>query len=405
MSKNELEDALSHAIYNKTFLEEFIMKQAKHALTEWDNYGCQLSKMLLAHCHTLEHFQKALAGMKPQKRNSLDNTAFLQNPTKCVGYICTSGSSGYPLKYGISSNWRKVHHLVWNLAYLKMTEGALNEYLDPRFIWAMARAPGAPADNLPNLIECIPTRNGIDFKNLLKPPFILHGSATTIIEMLEYEKVRKWKPEFVIFTYEKPSNLHIQLIKDAWPRAKVHYEYASNDGGSSAFTCPYEQMHFWMTRSIPTKTSGLLRVTDIWNEATSFIAYECGDNVEWLDDTCKCGSAFPLIKIHGREAGVIILENGSKISQLCPFDDEQLENIKAIKILVKQNNTALVKIVPLNHTLSHLTLSLLRTELFKIGFEKVNFELLKSFKELREQEKKFKVVIDTRREADAKSRI
>ncbi len=393
----ELFSTLQSIIYDENLLKKFIMRQAKNILTKWSIQGCERSQVLLNYTHSYDEFQEKLSEIEGYQRTCNNSISLQIDPSKCISTIRTSGSSGFPLTYGISQEWRLLHNLVWKIAYQKMTDGDLKGYLDHNYVWAMARAPGMSSDNLSNLIECIPSRFGIQFHNLKNNPSVIHGSSTTMLEMLEYSFVQRWRPKYIIFTYEKPSDHHIECIREAWPNAKIHFEYASNDGGASAFTCSHGKLHFWTIRSIPSHRSGNLRVTDLWNTATNFVGYECGDLVEWEDHDCDCGLKFPTLTVQGRKAGSITLENGTKISQLCPFNSEQMEGIKALKVYVHPNNKALIKVVPQENKLPNSDFLNLCQHLQEMGFETTELAVCHSIAELREAPTKFKVVVDMRR--------
>jgi len=216
-----------------------------------------------------------------------------------------------------------------------------------------------------------------------------------MVEMLEYQYVSNWEPSFVVFTYEKPLAWQESILREVWPKSLFHTEYAANDGGSSAFTCPAGRLHFWVVCSIPLYLEGPLRVIDLWNDAASFIGYECGDEVaNWDKTPCSCRLVLPSLEVRGREAGFIELKNGARISTLCPLDSTSMEGLRAIRILVQENDVAKVQFVRRHKGVARL--ERIRQILLDYGFNEVFFEEHKSIATMRFERCKFRTVVDER---------
>lgn len=327
----------------------------------------------------------------------LNNHLIIVNIKNSIREISSSGSSGDRLNYKISLSWRLAHHIVWEMAYKHMSQGIIQNYLDKSLFWAMARPFGGKLDSLPNQLECVPTSSGISYVGEYKNTNIdiVHGSITTILEMLEDKFVQKWNPNYVILTYEKSQQWQKEVIKQYWTRCFIHEEYASNDGGVSAFTCNYGNLHFWTNRSLFSITNNNFLCIDLWNDATCFIGYNNGDEVEISHDQCNCGLNFPIVKVNGRASGNIILENGKKIPHLGPFSPSSMKGIVGVRILIERNNKATVMYVPIEEdkiNFDHIT-----SELEQFGFNEVVFQKKHSLLELRHGiRKKFSIVIDNR---------
>jgi len=185
--------------------------------TSWACAGSENAQLILDGLNSGLGCSAILDMLRPLDR--IAGCKLLSDERKAIRTLLTSGSSGVPLRYGISQEWRWAHHATWRLAYLHMSGGALEGYLDPRFTWAMARPPGGTTDGLAHLIECIPSKCGISFTTgkQAATPNVVHGSVTTILELLEYAQVRRWRPIYVVLTYEQCLDWQMEVIHRYWP--------------------------------------------------------------------------------------------------------------------------------------------------------------------------------------------
>jgi hypothetical protein len=364
----------------------------------WAQRGCQESLRIAALLESCESASSALLGATPLSRVSGCPRSMLLCKESVIGTISTSGSSGVPLSYHFSKGWRSARDAAWRLAYRHMTGGWLSGYLDPSVNWAMMRPPLGTLDQLDNVINCMPHRGGVSYSRAPESfePQVVHGSVTTILEALEDPRVGGWSPRIVVLAYEGSQEWQRTLISHNWPEARIHEEYGTNDGGSSAFTCEQGSLHFWSNRSFPCMQLDVLRVIDLWNTAQTFVAYECGDEVQWIPRNCRCGSVLPVIRVRGRKSGKITLDNGAVISQFCPFDFKEMRNVRAIRVLVGHGDSATVAIVETMQ--DGCDRASIAARLREIGFEQVSFVVKESIAELRNHWGKFQTVTDLRTE-------
>jgi hypothetical protein len=313
------------------------LRLARLVLNHFARLNCPYSFELSAIARQASHVDiltTALSTCPTRQRNAESGANLVIDTTRAIRTIRTSGSSGVPLSYAISAAWRRAHHVTWRLAYSIMTEGRVSGYLDRRWTWAMARPPAGSRDVAPNTVDIFPDGGAI--RTSCPPqdvsPHVIHGSCSTIIDALANPAVASWRPDIVVLTYEKASAAQLSMIADAWPRAVVHIEYAANDGGLSAFTCPNRRLHAWTMRSLLVSREGRACVIDLFNGASSFVAYENGDEVRFLDERCSCGLSLPVIDVCGRRADVIRLSGGRSISALCPFSSEELRGVRGVRV-------------------------------------------------------------------------
>jgi hypothetical protein len=398
---NRREHAFEQSFLDASFsLERLLTLQMKRLTTllpYWRDRGCHNAD-LLSDATTADTLQAALSRIAPYQRVSARPLALPVNPRRSIRSVFTSGSSGFPLPYSLSSEWRAAHHVVWRLAYRHLSKGALRGYLDPAFTRAMARVPEGSTDYFPHQIECVPTLNGMVDSQPPKcsRPDVVHGSITTILEMLESEDVRRWKPSYIVITYEMAHEWQIQLLTHHWP-APVYLEYAANDGGAAAFSCSASQLHYWSQRSVPLFRNGPLRVVDLWNTATGFVGYECGDEVKWSKQHCSCGLALPILQVRGRISGTIQLDTGAVVSTFCPFSSAEMKGLSAVRVEVETGDVARLRIV--RSGVGEPCLDALERRLLAMGFRAVRIDEARRMALVRSRRGKYQAVIDVRARA------
>jgi len=399
---NSLEENIEYiclAILNKEIdLYDWMYKKTSNILKYWSINGCENSLHLIK-AQNFDMIQRLLNNIKVYSRLDGNLSQMVINPNKVNSYNHTSGSSGRPFRYPVSKNWLASQHVLWRLAYQQMSKKEIKSYLDPNYLWAMARPPGGHVDNLINTIECIPEKGSINYSESPSDvrPDVVHGSINTILEMLENKYVRNWNPTYIFLTYESISDYQIQLVRKYWDKSKIRIEYSSNDGGGLAFSCEHHKLHYWPLRSLPLFRDGNLCTIDFFNEAMSFVGYSCGDIVSWETSNCECGSIFNEVKIKGRVSGFLTLDDGKRISTFNPLDSNDMFGLSSFKIYVLKNNVAYFQYVEDEFNSFRLeNKEAISGKLKSIGFKIINFEKVSSINDLREESLKFRVIVDKR---------
>ncbi|MFG1996918.1 phenylacetate--CoA ligase family protein [Actinoplanes sp. NPDC048988] len=107
-------------------------------------------------------------------------------------------------------------------------------------------------------------------------------------------------------------------IAEIW-RAPVVQEYGSSETGGLAGECPHGRLHLWADRAIfevydpstgrcAAEGAGELVVTMLVREAMPLLRYHIGDRVEVSYGDCPCGSELPVVRVLGRGAAALDLE-------------------------------------------------------------------------------------------------
>lgn len=385
---------LNECITNRAALASWQLERAQSQADYWQHKGCTSAKFIGESLRCGVPIRKAMELCPSLWRQ--DPSRIVQIPARAASHRMTSGSSGNPMRYGLSRGWRKVHRLLWNRAYQDMTEGEISSYLDDRYTWAMARPPGGSADNLPHLIECVPSRSGnVLLKGGGHAPHFIHGSITTILWMISDGLTKDWSPRRIFLTYEGADTVQLNTLRNRWPSARISIEYGANDGGIAGFTCPQGTLHYWSISSIPIAVDGKLKVFDLLNRATGFNGYFNGDEVDINENaSCACGSAFPEFSVTGRTAKSYTLQNGSRISALCPFDADEMIGISSIRVLVVENDEAILTAKPYIDGPSR---SRLTDKLISLGFTNVQILTWSEAAARYPLRNKFQVVSDARK--------
>jgi phenylacetate-CoA ligase len=89
---------------------------------------------------------------------------------------------------------------------------------------------------------------------------------------------------------------------------KVINQYGCNESGTSAFECTHGSLHLISSKiSYFNDNEGNLICTDLSNDGFIMLKYYTGDILEFGEDTCSCGSNFPVIKqVIGRTSDIVI---------------------------------------------------------------------------------------------------
>jgi phenylacetate-CoA ligase len=99
-----------------------------------------------------------------------------------------------------------------------------------------------------------------------------------------------------------------------------------------AFECPHGALHLnadwvWLEpvdehyRPVPPgSASATALLTNLANRVQPFIRYDLGDSITMLRRACRCGSAFPVLKVEGRRDEILLLNNSQgRVMPLLPL--------------------------------------------------------------------------------------
>lgn len=161
----------------------------------------------------------------------------------------------------------------------------------------------------------------IDSLNQFKPQ-VVNGFVSAIFEIANYinkNHIRmEFKPKVVFTTSETLLPYQRKAIQDAF-RCPVRDQYASSEGAPLITECKCGKLHYnlytGVIESLDTETGTEMLVTGFNTHGTPLIRYRIGDMWETSEESCECGSAYPVIKsIEGRKVDYLVSKQYGKIS-------------------------------------------------------------------------------------------
>ncbi len=102
---------------------------------------------------------------------------------------------------------------------------------------------------------------------------------------------------------------------------RVINDYGASEFMNIAFECPHGSLHLnadwvWLEpvdehyRPVPPgSASATALLTNLANRVQPFIRYDLGDSITMLRQACRCGSAFPVLKVEGRRDEILLLND------------------------------------------------------------------------------------------------
>jgi phenylacetate-coenzyme A ligase PaaK-like adenylate-forming protein len=111
----------------------------------------------------------------------------------------------------------------------------------------------------------------------------------------------------------------------------VMNEYGASECLSIGFGCPEKWIHVnadWvivepvdrdLRPTAPGATSHTVLVTNLANRVQPLIRYDLGDAVTLLDGRCRCGNAFPALRVEGRRDEVVVLTERGRVARIAPM--------------------------------------------------------------------------------------
>jgi phenylacetate-CoA ligase len=139
-------------------------------------------------------------------------------------------------------------------------------------------------------------------------PSVAFGYASTIARFAEHIQARRGKVDPLLGVFTTAEKLYLpqrEVITETF-RCSVYDCYGSSEVMNIASECPKGQMHinsdFVVLELDRTEVHAgepaPFILTALWNEVMPFIRYRNEDCGELLQDTCKCGNNFPLMRLN-----------------------------------------------------------------------------------------------------------
>jgi phenylacetate-CoA ligase len=286
-----------------------------------------------------EHFEHAVARARrdnpfyrrwiaqPEAPPILDRATYLAHNDEILnGYpvtVRTSGSTGVPVKISHSQSLTRMMERD-NARFAQLLGGLL-----PRAVIAHVHADPAPPDRLSieapidqQLAFLERRRQEVGVQAITTYPSNAERLADAVIDRgLDMSHVVR----FGMFS-ETVEDRHLEVVKRAFPNARIWTSYSSREFGMIAFRCPYEQEHHHIVAhrlgvelvrddGTPTEIGerGRVLITDYFNTQSPFIRYEIGDFA--VREPCPCGKIkLPAFRrIDGKIREALLLRSGERL--------------------------------------------------------------------------------------------
>lgn len=148
-------------------------------------------------------------------------------------------------------------------------------------------------------------------------PVLLQGYASILAALAQHVVDRNLRmPGSLIGVYstaEVLDDAQRDLMQTAFG-CKVYNQYGSREIPNIACECRHGRMHVFTDMVWLESVDGRLLVTSLTNRLMPMIRYENGDCGELLDETCTCGSPFPLMAMGlCRQNDFIVAPDGRRI--------------------------------------------------------------------------------------------
>ncbi len=171
------------------------------------------------------------------------------------------------------------------------------------------------------------------------------------------------KPLFIIFVGECVTSANRHFIEEAFG-CHCFEEYGSTENNVMAVECKKGWLHYssdWFVIEpvardySPIKAgeiSATILVTNLMNKLMPLIRYDQGDSVLFRPGPCTCGSAFPALRIIGRQAEQLKLLNKDGKPVLVAANHlisliEEIHGVLRIQIVEKDQTTLAIRILTL----------------------------------------------------------
>ena len=190
----------------------------------------------------------------------------------------------------------------------------------------MRRTPAFPGTGVPTIREEVLERWRWRYEK--QRPKVLYGRSTVLSAFASFlqEFGTRHRPRVVIATGDVLDGANRKLLESAF-RTVPFVHYGSRDVGMIGAECAeHEGLHFHPWGSyvefdpIGESRDGTvyrLLVTDLLNYGQPFIRYDTGDCVTLAQQSCSCGSWFPLVdQVVGRIESGTIRANGKPVTSV-----------------------------------------------------------------------------------------
>ncbi|XHH10312.1 MAG: phenylacetate--CoA ligase family protein [Candidatus Bathyarchaeia archaeon] len=276
----------------------------------------------------------------------------------------TSGSTGIPLKVGLSRKTLELEGAIW---YRALSENGLRIF-DKRAIIGDPR--------------CFPIKKHI-FENMglikrqhlsifndaqtqltqlenFQPDIIkAYPSSLTILADYSPQRTSALKPRMVFTTSEILDKHSRDFINSSF-ETEVFDCYSCTEFALLAYECKHHNGYHINADSVLLEfledgepvdfgERGEIVCTGLLNQAMPLIRYEIGDVGVPLRDCCPCGRTLPLMQVvEGRADDFLVTTNGKVISPTVffPYPFRDYEAIKQFRVIQPQKERVIIQVIP-----------------------------------------------------------
>ena len=194
-------------------------------------------------------------------------------------------------------------------------------------------------------------------------PTLLQGYVGAVCQVAQYvleHRIQLHVPKFVWVTAAPLSPVQRKLLEEAF-HAPVCDQYGSCEVRWIAQQCPQSAgLHVNIDHVcleyvdenncvVPIGEYGKTLLTNLEDRVFPMIRYENGDRGRWLNQTCPCGCALPLIdSVKGRESESFVLPSGKTINgeYLTTFFDGNPDVVRGFRVIQHKDLSITVEYIP-----------------------------------------------------------
>jgi len=336
---------------------------------------------------------------------------------KDLNFITTGGSSGKPLKIGVSKS--KIRELQkWQM--LDWWNTPLNADMASVYRGLPIRGLKKMALHLINWPQRVIRMDATqitthEIENFIKKyikiqPKIIHGYVGAIDTIADYILKNKIsfssKPNAIILTAAPVSAIQEHKISKAF-NAPVCDQYGCSEIYFIASECLHKNgLHIFAdsvkveivdenNKLLKKGEHGKIIITNLDEYAFPLIRYENGDESRLLNKSCTCGVTLPLMdKVKGRISDNIKLRDGTILSgeYLTTIFDDFTEKVKQFQIIQNKNLSILVSVKLYNHKDATFITKVIENELGKRINNQVSLKV-EFVSEIKQEKGKLKFII------------
>tara|TARA_B100000787_G_C16199015_1_gene303312 strand:- start:2396 stop:3730 length:1335 start_codon:yes stop_codon:yes gene_type:complete len=336
---------------------------------------------------------------------------------KDLNFITTGGSSGTPLKIGVSkSRIREVQKwqmLDWWNTPLNADMASLYRGLPIKGLKKMAlHLINWPQRVIRMDATQITPHEIVTFIQKYKKiqPKIIHGYVGAIDTIADYILENKisfsFKPNAIILTAAPVSAIQEHKISKAF-NAPVCDQYGCSEIYFIASECKQKKgLHVFAdsvkveivdenNKLLNNGEHGKIILTNLEEYAFPLIRYENGDESRLLNEPCTCGLTLPLMdKVKGRTSDNLTFPNGLVLSgeYLTTIFDNYTANVKQFQIIQKKDLSILVRVKLYTNKDATLITKVIENELGKRINNQVSLKL-EFVSEIKQEKGKLKFII------------